>query len=459
MDDAASAVGVETTKASVEVGRIEESVEVAVAVAASPPAACPNIISIICCCCSGGMLPDAIICIIMACCSGLRAGGASNVDAISSTGAGSVVVAVDDAMRDSRDSASSGWDSASASVSVSVVESSADMLLMREDRSRVLALSLGVSSIVLSVVARTSSVVAEDELRKEDRKPPEEAASSSVDVSSPPSVVVKDSSDDPARRDEKRAAPASSTSEVSSTVDKVDDSPREVVVVVVAAVDKVEETEEVSSTLTPLSWAMSSRSFISRPYLARKLTMSSGASPTPPDMYSALASSRRRWRFAEEEEEPARRPPAFWAVPEAGEVEKEKSRSKSNVLDRVVAAPTAQAMVPAKRTRLRRSRPAAVAAAGVVMEPPPPRWDGMAEGAYFCRLRLLLWRDRLVPAAAVAAAGEKREVERCVMLASDDCEESSVYICCWELMVARWYEYASVFLRSPVVRSDSILAQ
>jgi hypothetical protein len=59
----------------------------------------------------------------------------------------------------------------------------------------------------------------------------------------------------------------------------------------------------------------------------------------------------------------------------------------------------------------------------------------MAEGAYLCRLRLLLWRDRLVPAAA---AGEKREVERCVILTSDDCEESSVYICCWELMVVEY---------------------
>ena len=49
----------------------------------------------------------------------------------------------------------------------------------------------------------------------------------------------------------------------------------------------------------------------------------------------------------------------------------------------------------------------------------------MAEGAYFCRLRLLLWRDRRAPEAA---AGEKRELERYVMLESDDCEESSEYI-------------------------------
>mmetsp|Transcript_22611 Transcript_22611/g.65080 ORF Transcript_22611/g.65080 Transcript_22611/m.65080 type:complete len:306 (-) Transcript_22611:8-925(-) len=304
---------------------------------------------------------------------------------------------------------------------------------MREARSRGLALPLDVSSVVLSVVVPVSSVVVEvsslpeDEPRKEDRRllrPPEV---SSVDVSSPSSVVVKDdSSDDPARKDERRAALASSPLEVSSVIEDVDVSPR---VVVLDEVDVLVVEETDSSTLTPLSWAMSSKSFISRPYLARNLTMSSGASPTPPDMYSALASSRRRWKFLGLAEEPARRPPAFLAVfVPAGEVEKEKSMSKSNVLERVVAAPTAQTMVPAKRTRLRRSRLATLAVE--VMAPPPCCWkDGMDEGAYFCRLRLLLCRDRRVP-----AAGEKREVDRCVMLESDDCEESSEYIC-WDLMV------------------------
>ena len=91
--------------------------------------------------------------------------------------------------------------------------------------------------------------------------------------------------------------------------------------------------------------------------------------------------------------------------------EKEK---KSNGLDRVVAAPTAHTMVPARRKDLRRMAGLALAA-GVVMEVmEPPRWDG----AYFCRLRLLLWRDRLV-------------LERSGAIG---CEEPSENIWCWELM-------------------------